>query len=136
MIDPASDLAVDDAALVAEALVIHETGPGAHFTSAARNFLRGLGLYVAIGEREDLCTLLYMRHLLTLDGKRFDTLLHDMQADERSCLEVGRVDIKPITRIPPSSAARRHARIFVKRRGMQVGISPSLQAVQSNKIGN
>jgi type IV secretion system protein VirD4 len=38
---------------------------------------------VATEEREDLRTLLYLRHLVTLDDKRFDTLLHDMQADER-----------------------------------------------------
>jgi type IV secretion system protein VirD4 len=38
MIDPASELAVDNAALIAEGLIIQEHGPGAHFTSAARNF--------------------------------------------------------------------------------------------------
>jgi type IV secretion system protein VirD4 len=88
MIDPASDLCVDDAALIAEALVMHEHGPGAHFTSAARNFLRGLILYVATEEKEELRTLLYLRHLLTLDEKRFATLLTDMQAEDDRCFGV------------------------------------------------
>jgi type IV secretion system protein VirD4 len=85
MIDPASELCVDDAALIADGLIIQEHGGGseAHFNAAARNFFRGLVLYVSTEEREDLRNLLYLRHLVTLDDRRFDTLLHDMQADDR-----------------------------------------------------
>jgi type IV secretion system protein VirD4 len=90
MVDPLSDTCVDDAALIADGLIIPEQGPGAHFTSSARNFLRGLVLYVATEEQPEMRTLLYLRHLLTLDDKRFGTLLKDMQADERCFLVIQR----------------------------------------------
>jgi type IV secretion system protein VirD4 len=79
MIDPDADTAVDDAALVAEALVIHEEGPGAHFSSAARNFLRGLILYVCSEEPPPQRNLLRMRELLTLDAEGIKLLLEAMQ---------------------------------------------------------
>ena len=69
MIDAAADTAVDDAALVAEALVIQEAGPGRHFSAAARNFLRGLILYVCSEDQPERRTLLRMRQLLTLTTK-------------------------------------------------------------------
>ena len=83
MIDPASDTAVDDAALVAEALVIQETGPGQHFSSAARNFLRGLILDVCTAEPPERRNLVSVRHLLTLDQEQFGALLKSMQANEQ-----------------------------------------------------
>jgi type IV secretion system protein VirD4 len=79
MIDAEADTAVDDAALVAEALVIHEEGPGAHFSSAARNFLRGLILYVCSEEPPEQRNLVRMRELLTLDGEGIKLLLGAMQ---------------------------------------------------------
>ena len=82
MIDPTSPTAVDDAALVAEALVIQEPGPNRHFSSAARNFLRGLILYACTEAQPERRTLLRVRELLTLDAKRFANLLGIMQATD------------------------------------------------------
>jgi type IV secretion system protein VirD4 len=81
MIDPQADTAVDDAALVAEALVIQEEGPGRHFSSAARNFLRGLILQVCSDEPPERRNLLRVRQLLTLDAKGFDLLIAAMQTN-------------------------------------------------------
>ena len=81
MIDPASDMAVDDAALIAEALVIQEEGPGRHFSSAARNFLRGLILEVCTDPVPERRNLLRVRQLLTLDEKGFGLVLSAMQAN-------------------------------------------------------
>jgi type IV secretion system protein VirD4 len=79
MIDPASETAVDDAALVAEAMVIQEEGPGRHFSSAARNFLRGLILFVCTDENPESRNLHFVRQLLTLDQAGFNALLADMK---------------------------------------------------------
>jgi len=81
MIDPASDTAVDDAALIAEALVIQEEGPGRHFSSAARNFLRGLILEVCTDPSPERRNLVRVRQLLTLDAKGFELVLGAMQAN-------------------------------------------------------
>lgn len=82
MIDPADDTAVDDAALVAEALVIQEEGPGRHFSSAARNLLRGLILHVCTNEPPESRNLLRLRQLLTLDPKGFQILIAQMQVND------------------------------------------------------
>lgn len=79
MIDAEADTAVDDAALVAEALVIQEEGPGRHFSSAARNLLRGLILQVCSDEPPERRNLIRVRELLTLDDKGFKLLLDVMQ---------------------------------------------------------
>ena len=71
MIDPEADTAVDDAALVAEALVIQEEGPGRHFSSAARNLLRGLILHVCTNEAPECRHLPRVRQLLTVDDNGF-----------------------------------------------------------------
>lgn len=84
MIDPEADTAVDDAALVAEALVIQEEGPGRHFSSAARNLLRGLILYVCTDEPPERRNLPWVRQLLTLDQKAFELLIAAMQ-ENTSC---------------------------------------------------
>ncbi len=81
MIDPTSDMAVDDAALIAEALVIQEEGPGRHFSSAARNFLRGLILEVCTDPKPERRNLLRVRQLLTLDAAGFELVLKAMQAN-------------------------------------------------------
>lgn len=78
MIDPTADTAVDDAALIAEALVIQEEGAGRHFSSAARNFLRGLVLYVCTEPDPELRTLTQVRRLLTADPDQFKELLRIM----------------------------------------------------------
>ena len=87
MIDAEADTAVDDAALVAEALVIQEEGPGRHFSAAARNFLRGLILQVCSDEPPDTRSLLRVRQLLTLDEEQFKLLLTAMQSNP-SCAGV------------------------------------------------
>jgi len=78
MIDPKSETAVDDAALIAEALVIKAQGDGRHWSDAARNFLRGLVLFVCTDEEEDSHNLHYVRQLLTLAPDAFKELLVDM----------------------------------------------------------
>lgn len=84
MIDTEADTAVDDAALVAEALVIQEEGPGRHFTAAARNFLRGLILQVCSDEPPERRNLLRVRELLTFDDEGYKVLLNSMQTNQ-SC---------------------------------------------------
>jgi type IV secretion system protein VirD4 len=79
MIDAKADTAVDDAALIAEALVIQEEGANRHFSTAARNFLRGLILQVCCDEPPERRNLLRVRDLLTSDSVRFKKLLEIMQ---------------------------------------------------------
>ncbi|TWB09326.1 type IV secretion system protein VirD4 [Nitrospirillum amazonense] len=81
MIDVEAETAVDDAALIAEALVIQEEGPGRHFSAAARNFLRGLILQVCSDEPPATRNLPRVRQLLTLDDKSFKVLLEVMQTN-------------------------------------------------------
>jgi type IV secretion system protein VirD4 len=83
MIDPGSDTAVDDAALVAEALVIQDEGVGRHFSSAARNFLRGLILFVCAEQPAETRNLVRVRQLLTLDVAGFEVLLTEMKATNK-----------------------------------------------------
>jgi type IV secretion system protein VirD4 len=80
MIDPNSDNAVDDAALIAESLVIQAEGEGRHFTSAARNFLRGLILFVCAKVKPDFRNLICVRNFLTGDAKFYKSLLAEMAA--------------------------------------------------------
>lgn len=84
MIDAASDTAIDDAALIAEALVIQEEGPGRHFSAAARNLIRGLVLQVCSDEPEERRNLLRVRQFLTLDDIGFKKLIEVMQLND-SC---------------------------------------------------
>lgn len=79
MVDPQGYTAVDDASLIAEALIIPEHGEGRHFSDAARNFLRGLILYVCAVEPPERRNLPWVRRLLTLDPKGFEILIAAMQ---------------------------------------------------------
>lgn len=81
MIDADADTAIDDAALVAEALVIQEEGPGRHFSAAARNLIRGLILQVCSDEPPEKRNLIRVRQLLTLDDEGFKLLLKVMQTN-------------------------------------------------------
>jgi type IV secretion system protein VirD4 len=81
IIDAEAESAVDDAALVAEALVIQEEGPGRHFSAAARNLLRGLILQVCSDEPPKRRNLLRVRELLTLDDRGIELLLKAMQSN-------------------------------------------------------
>jgi type IV secretion system protein VirD4 len=88
MIDPKSETCIDDAALIAEALVIMETGGNArHFTSAARNLIRGLLLWIAAEEEPDKRNLIYLRRLLTLSQPKTELLL-DAMAESDACYGV------------------------------------------------
>jgi type IV secretion system protein VirD4 len=78
MIDPLADTAVDDAALVADSLIIQEEGSGRHFTAAARNFLRGLILYVCTDKDPKFRTLPVLREFLTMPAGVFTKLLNSM----------------------------------------------------------
>jgi type IV secretion system protein VirD4 len=78
MIDPNTDAAIDDAALVAESLVIQEEGTGRHFSSAARNFLRGLILFVCTDKNPENRTLVCVREFLTGDAEFYKLLLKRM----------------------------------------------------------
>jgi len=85
MIKPESDEAVDDAALIADGLVIALHGEGKHWSDSARNFLRGLVLYVRVAMPPELQNLIWVRRLLTNDKSGFDLLLKDMALRGDSC---------------------------------------------------
>lgn len=64
LLDPTSPLIVDDAALLAEGLILSdEGGDGGHWTETARNLLRGIILYLI--DTEPNPTLFDLRRLLT-----------------------------------------------------------------------
>lgn len=84
MIDTESTAAIDDAALIAEGLIIQEDGPGRHFSAAARNFLRGLILFVCTEVDPRSRNLNTVRDFLTLGPDSFKKLLTDM-SNERRC---------------------------------------------------
>ncbi len=75
MIDISSETCVDDAALIADALIIQATGDNQYFTAAARNWIRGLLLFIAHSEDDANKNLFRLRHYLTLDR---DTLENDI----------------------------------------------------------
>lgn len=85
MIDPGSDEAVDDAALIADGLVIPLHGEGKHWSDSARNFLRGLILYVRVAMPPELQNLLWVRRLITNDKKGFDLLFKAMALRGDEC---------------------------------------------------
>lgn len=78
MIDPTADTAVDDAALIADSLVIQEEGAGRHFSSAARNFLRGLILFVCTDPNPEKRNLVVIREFLTGNADFYKLLLQKM----------------------------------------------------------
>jgi len=82
VIDTNLETAVDDAALLAEALVILEEGPGRHFSLGARNALRGIILQVCSEEPPEKRNLVRVRELLTLDAEGFKILIEIMQANQ------------------------------------------------------
>lgn len=84
MIDPDSLTAVDDAALLLEAIVMMESGDGRHFSAAARNFGRGVVLHICTTASPEDRNLLYMRELITLDSEGFALLLAAM-VENQAC---------------------------------------------------
>ena len=87
-IDPASKTAVDDAALLADALIIDDGGDG-HWTNAARELVKGLILY-ALLQPEKRRHLGFVRAFFRaggtiIDGKSIngqETILNDMKYQE------------------------------------------------------
>ena len=77
-LDAASERGLDLAWMIADALVIQSRGDGAHWTQAARTFLRGLILYVASTREQASKNLITVRHLLAQGRKEFDLMLADM----------------------------------------------------------
>lgn len=71
IIQPGSENAADDAGLLADALVVQESGSGRHWTTAARNFLHGVILYVALRCIGRERTLPHVRELITLPKEEF-----------------------------------------------------------------
>lgn len=78
LVDVRAESCVDDAALIADALIIQEKGNGQHFTASARNWIRGLILYIAAHEPPDDRHLIRLRELLTLSGTALADLLDRM----------------------------------------------------------
>jgi len=63
LLDLEADTIIDDAALLAEALVVPTGADGTHWDESARSYLRGLTLYL-VATRPD-ATLFTLRHFLT-----------------------------------------------------------------------
>ncbi len=87
LIDTARDDAVDDAALLAEMLVLTEGrgalyGYEAFWNDEARALLTGLILHAAASKDPTKRTLIHVRELLTLPPEGFASLLRDMQASQ------------------------------------------------------
>lgn len=80
IIDADDESCVDDAALIADALIIQEKGNGQHFTASARNWIRGLILYIAAHEPTERRNLIRLRELITLGSKDLAELLDKMIA--------------------------------------------------------
>ncbi|MEM7492322.1 MAG: type IV secretory system conjugative DNA transfer family protein [Pseudomonadota bacterium] len=66
IINPESDEAMDEAALIADALIIQESDKNKHFTESARNFIQGIVLYVATSSQAHERTCGHVRSLLSL----------------------------------------------------------------------
>ena len=71
IIDPEDESAVDEAGLLANALIVPEAGTGKHWTDAAGNFLHGVILYVALRCIGRERTLPHVRELITLPDDEF-----------------------------------------------------------------
>lgn len=68
-IDPESPDAVDDAAAIAESLIVPSNSKDVHWDESARIFLQGLILYVAVDEPPKKRNLQRVRELLTLGDR-------------------------------------------------------------------
>lgn len=80
LIDPEARSSVDDAGLIADALIVQEEGSGQHFTMSARNLLQGMILYVASYKQGSERTLATVRSLLAGDPDTRETALDEMKA--------------------------------------------------------
>ena len=79
-LDAHSDDGLDLAGQIADALVMQQEGPGAHWTMSARSFLRGLVLFVAATEPPASRNLIRVRELVTQGREAFTLMLSQMSA--------------------------------------------------------
>ena len=79
-LDAHSDDGLDLAGQIADALVMQQEGPGAHWTMSARSFLRGLVLFVAATEPPASRNLIRVRELVTQGREAFNLMLSQMSA--------------------------------------------------------
>lgn len=79
MIDMTSDFCVDDAALIADAIIIDATGDNQYFTSAAKNWIRGLILHICSIEPSRSRNLITLREMLTASESVRTGLIEEMQ---------------------------------------------------------
>ena len=90
LIDPGHPDQFEDAALLAEMLVVDEGGGDNRFwVDEARALLAGLVLHVAQSERDDRRSLLTVREMLTAGPDAFEKVMNKM-ADEKSSVAVRR----------------------------------------------
>jgi type IV secretion system protein VirD4 len=82
IIDIEHESCVDDAALIADGIIVSTSEKDKHWTDSARNWIRGLILYIAAHEPEEKRNLLRLRELLTMDSKGLAQLLGDMLESE------------------------------------------------------
>lgn len=77
-IDHETDAGLARATMIADGLVIQEQGSGAHFTAAARSFIRGLILYVCATETGASRSLIRVRELIAQPLAGFEAMLSHM----------------------------------------------------------
>jgi type IV secretion system protein VirD4 len=106
LLDAESIDAVDDAAMLADMLVLVE-GPqeAAFWTEEARALLAGLILHVAANEPPELRTLARVRALLTLAPDDFAALLEAMQASPAARGLVARAAARVLQKAPKERSA-------------------------------
>jgi type IV secretion system protein VirD4 len=104
MIDINADSAVDDAALIAEAIVIQSSGDNQHFSSAARNLIRGLILFACTRSDPKERNLLFVRDCLTRDIKGQALLMAEMM-EEEACFGVIRRSANSLSSKDPRERA-------------------------------
>lgn len=79
IIDINSDFCVDDAALIADAIIIDAKGDNQYFTSAAKNWIRGLILHICSIEPTRSRNLVTLREMLTASESVRNGLIEEMQ---------------------------------------------------------
>jgi type IV secretion system protein VirD4 len=76
-LDPDTDAGLEQAGMIADALIIQAKGDGAHWTQSARAFIRGLILFCAKTQGED-AHLIRLRGLLMQSRDDFNAMLDAM----------------------------------------------------------
>lgn len=92
LLDPASPLIVDDAALLAEGLILPDGDDGSHWTETARNLVRGIVLHLVATQPG--ATLFDLRRLLTAgDARGFAEAVAEKKAAEQAMDDDPSLDI-------------------------------------------